>query len=303
MSRPKNYDSLKQRFIELSSKLEPISTGAEPKLQPIKGIKAVIFDFYGTLFISGVGDIGIDDGHSDEDLLIEAIKSAGIEVVSPNAGKRGYEIYSKIVIENLQDIKSSGIPYPEPDIRKVWRNVLNQMLAEELISTPTTSEHHDLMAVEFEARMNPIWPMPDLHETINGIREKSLALGIISNSQFYTPIAFEALAKKSITELGFSPDLLHWSFEEKMKKPGLRFYERFLEKAEQSSPDIKPEGFLYVGNDMLKDVYAASACGMKTALFAGDKRSLKWREDDSRCKNLEPDLIITELKQLLKCLE
>lgn len=303
MSSPKNYELLKQRFIELSGKLEPIPTGTEPNLQPINGIKAVIFDFYGTLFISGVGDIGIDDGHSDEDLLIEAIQSAGIEVDSPNVGKRGYEIYNKIVIENFQDIKSSGISYPEPDIRKVWRNVLNQMLAEELISTPTTSEHDDLMAVEFEARMNPIWPMPDLHETLNGIRDKSLLPGIISNSQFYTPIAFEALTKKSITELGFSPNLLHWSFEEKMKKPGLRFYERFLEKAEKFSPDIKPEEFLYVGNDMLKDIYPASTCSMKTALFAGDKRSLKWREDDSRCKNLEPDLIITELKQLLECIK
>jgi putative hydrolase of the HAD superfamily len=42
---------------------------------------------------------------------------------------------------------------------------------------------------------------------------------------------------------------------------------------------------------------------MKTALFAGDERSLKWRRDDKRCKNLSPDLVITELQQLTACVE
>jgi len=40
---------------------------------------------------------------------------------------------------------------------------------------------------------------------------------------------------------------------------------------------------------------------MKTALFAGDSRSLKWRKDDARTKDLTPDLIITELRQLPEC--
>ena len=54
---------------------------------------------------------------------------------------------------------------------------------------------------------------------------------------------------------------------------------------------------------MLKDVYPANHFGMKTALFAGDKRSLKWREDDERCKDLLPDLIITSLSQLKECVK
>ncbi len=39
--------------------------------------------------------------------------------------------------------------------------------------------------------------------------------------------------------------------------------------------------------------------GLKTALFAGDQRSLRLREHDPRCSTLEPDLIITKLSQLL----
>lgn len=293
--------ALKQRFKTLSSPLKPEETGVKPVLKHLEEVKVVVFDFYGTLFISGVGDIGIDDGKSDANLLIQALKAANIQSSNNKTGTRGYEIYNKVVTEQLQDLKSSGIPYPEPDIRKVWRNVLNQMYAEDLIDMATTSDHHERMAVEFEARMNPIWPMPGMEETLSGLRDKNIELGIISNSQFYTPIAFEALSEKSLDQLGFNRNLLHWSFEESRKKPGLVFYEHFLEKISEHLPELEPGQLLYVGNDMLKDIYPANELGLKTALFAGDNRSLKWRKEDNRCRDLHPDLVITELTQILNC--
>jgi len=296
-----NEATLKDRFKTLSEPLEREPTGTKPSLHKLKDIKALIFDFYGTLFISGVGDIGIDDGRSDAGLLLKALKGAGVEITDTKAGARGYEIYNKVVTDEILELKAFGIPYPEPDIRKVWRNLLNQMYAEDLIRSSTTSDQHDRMAVEFEARMNPIWPMPDLQGTLDELKSRDLKLGIISNSQFYTPIAFEALTGRTLEDLGFNPKLLHWSFEESRKKPGLLFYEHFLEKAANALPGLKPENYLYVGNDMLKDVYPANHLGMKTALFAGDNRSLKWRTDDSRTRNLSPDIVITELSQLLKC--
>lgn len=293
--------TLKERFKTLSEPLSPEPSDTTPILKKLSGIKSVIFDFYGTLFISGVGDIGIDDGKSDAGLMLSALKGAEIEVSDAKAGERGYDIYSKVVTDEIQELKTTGIPYPEPDIRKVWRNVLNQMYAEDLIKSSTNSDQHDRMAVEFEARMNPIWPMSDLDKTLDELRSKKMVLGIISNSQFYTPVAFEALSGRTLSELGFDENLLHWSYEENRKKPGLQFYKDFLEKASANYPDLKPENYLYVGNDMLKDVYPANHFGMKTALFAGDMRSLKWRKDDSRTKDLKPDLVITELKQLLEC--
>ena len=59
---------------------------------------------------------------------------------------------------------------------------------------------------------------------------------------------------------------------------------------------------IYVGNDMLNDVWAASQAGMQTAWFAGDARSCRRREDDPRCRSLRPDVVLTSLMQLLQCL-
>ena len=87
-----------------------------------------------------------------------------------------------------------------------------------------------------------------------------------------------------------------------MKKPDLAFYRRFLDKVNNHFPEWSPGNILYIGNDMLKDIWPAAELEMKTALFAGDKRSLKWRRDDNRCKNLQPDLVLTKLPQLLQCI-
>ena len=62
--------------------------------------------------------------------------------------------------------------------------------------------------------------------------------------------------------------------------------------------NIKPHEVLYTGNDMLNDIMAADSAGMKTALFAGDKRSLRLREDNPECRMLTPDLVITDLHQI-----
>ena len=55
---------------------------------------------------------------------------------------------------------------------------------------------------------------------------------------------------------------------------------------------------MFIGNDMLKDIYAAKKAGFKTALFAGDQRSLRLRENKAEVKNVYPDIIITDLRQL-----
>ena len=289
---------LKIRFLELSGPMEPVPTETRAKLQKLKDIRFVIYDFYGTLFLSGVGDIGIDDGTSDAGLMNDALRGARISVSAPKAGSRSLELYSSVVEAEIRNLKKEGIQTPEPDIRKIWKKVLNALSDEKLIQTPEDEEAALRISVEFEARMNPVWPVKGVETTLQNLKQQGYHQGIISNSQFYTPLVLEALTGKTVTELGFDERLLHWSYKERMKKPDIDFYKRFLDALIHAFPDALPDQVLYIGNDMLKDVWPASQLGMKTALFAGDMRSLKWRRNDERCKNLEPDLVITTFQQL-----
>lgn len=297
------HSLLHNRFRELSVPMDPVETNTKPILNVLTGIKVLAYDFYGTLFISGVGDIGIDDGSPDAGIFLDVLKQSGIRINNKNAGKLGFTIYNNVVSDLISDLKKDGIEFPEPDIRNVWKDVLLTMQIDGLIEFEPDQDLFELISVEFEARMNPVWPMPDAIKILHHFKSKGMPQGIISNSQFYTPIVLEALTNQSLTELGFNEKLLNWSYHQKLKKPGTRFYQDFIEKLHSFDSAIKPENVLYIGNDMLKDVYPAAKLGMKTALFAGDQRSLKWREDDPRCKNLIPDLVITQLSQLLDCLD
>ena len=96
-------------------------------------------------------------------------------------------------------------------------------------------------------------------------------------------------------------DLCVFSYRYRQAKPGPRLFEVLQRALEQRG--LAPDETLYVGNDMLNDVWAASQAGLKTAWFAGDRRSCRARTDDARCQSLRPDLVLTELVQLLQCLE
>lgn len=294
---------LHKRFIELSKPLHQIHTAAQPRLQRLVNIRVIAYDFYGTLFLSGVGDIGIDDGSPDAELFLDVLHDSGIGIINKNkAGVEGFRVYNSVVKHMINLLKAEGIEYPEPDIRQVWEFVLIELKNKGFIELIPGDTLYERISVEFEARMNPVWPMPKAVETLKTFKKRGMIQGIISNSQFYTPVVLEALTEHTLAELGFSDELLHWSFEEQMKKPGLTFYKNFIKKLNQFDPSISPENVLYIGNDMLKDIYPAASLGFKTALFAGDKRSLKWRKDDDRCKNIEPDIILTEFSQLVECI-
>ena len=127
-----------------------------------------------------------------------------------------------------------------------------------------------------------------------------LSLGIVSNAQCFTRLLFPTLMGESLEELGFHEDWCVWSYEHQQAKPGTYLFERARES-------VAADGFaagevLYVGNDRLKDVWPASLVGFRTALFAGDARSYRPRDEDERLTGVTPDLLFTEFAQLSDCL-
>jgi len=62
----------------------------------------------------------------------------------------------------------------------------------ELLKPDDSTEKILRLAVEYECRVNPVWPMPAALETIETLRARGFRLGIVSNAQFYTPLIIEA---------------------------------------------------------------------------------------------------------------
>jgi putative hydrolase of the HAD superfamily len=159
----------------------------------------------------------------------------------------------------------------------------------------------DTLVIDYETRVNPTQPMPGLADLLDELRTRGLILSIISNAQFYTPLLFEAFLGKTIDELGFCPDCNVWSYEELEGKPSRKLYQ-LAAKRLKAHHNLTPSQCLYIGNDMRNDIWPAQALRFRTALFAGDRLSLRRRECHPACADLLADAEITELRQILPML-
>ena len=285
----------------LSRPLEPLPTGVSPLLPEGPAPQAVIFDIYGTLFISAAGDIGKDSAEHSAEAFRQALKDAGI-ILAPDDSRpsRAPEIFRQEILNCHRRLRGRGVDYPEVDICEIWGKVL----AELGITGEFSSVTHDRimsLAVSYECRTNPVWPMPGADILLDFLKQKEIRTGIISNAQFYTPLMFEALLGKGIRECGFEEDLCTWSWRAGAAKPSLTMFQP-VHRALKDRYGIMPESILYVGNDILKDILPASSLGWKTALFAGDGRSLRMRKHDPRTAETSPWCIITELLQIISLL-
>jgi putative hydrolase of the HAD superfamily len=125
-------------------------------------------------------------------------------------------------------------------------------------------------------------------------------MGIVSNAQFYTRELFPALLERSTDDCGFAADLQIYSYEQGFAKPGQYLYRLAAQRL--ATRGIVPSEALYVGNDMLNDIAPAQRAGFRTALFAGDARSLRLRAEDPQVDGIRPDLVVTRLLDLNGCI-
>jgi putative hydrolase of the HAD superfamily len=267
--------------------LAPVPTGQTPVLPAPRDIDAVLFDVYGTLFISGSGDISLaQHSNGGTDSLRGLFLKYGLDMPPGSLRQRFFTAIEKSHDQSRQ----AGVDYPEVEIDLIWQQVAGF----------NSRRRAQAFAVEYETLVNPVGPMPHLGSVLDACRRSGRVMGIISNAQFFTPLLFEWFLDAPPEKLGFDPELLLYSWQWGVAKPSEKLYR--LAGQRLAARGIAPHKTLYLGNDMLNDILPACAAGFQTALFAGDKRSLRLRPDDPRCAGLKPDLVITDLIQLAKWL-
>ena len=309
----------------LSRPAEPIPVQPPAAQIPRRGlprnlkIRAVFFDIYGTLFISGSGDIGAAPGAvAASDQLTEFLRRFGI-TKTPKAVHTELE---SAIRGSHKEGRLQGVSWPEVEIRRVWADLLPKLRSPG--NPAPTAKEVAVFAASYEALTNPVWPMPGLADLLDRAAGSGRVLGIVSNAQFYTPALFPAFTGRSLGAWGFSPELLIYSYEMGYAKPDPRLYEELARRlasgawlpvlgganeargsfgptaepntGPESTP--RPEECIYVGNDLLKDCWAADQAGFRTVLYAGDRRSLRLHENDSKLQGFRPDEVVASLDEL-----
>lgn len=279
-----------------SAPLDPRPTDLPPHVEPLHGIKAALFDVYGTLIVSGSGDVGLHAAEDRTAVFRDAAEAAGVTPYDmTDGGKKGVAGLRAEIEKRHAAAKADGVDYPEVEIDSVWWDVFANHYG-------TAIEDEDSLydfTVEYECRTNPTWGMPHAAEVLRELKRRGLLLGIVSNAQWFTRHLFPAHLGDTLEGFGFDPDVQSWSYAHLRAKPGTFLYEHAAEKLAEKG--IEPGEVLYVGNDLLNDCTPAQAVGFRTALFAGDARSLRLREGDDRVADTRPTVTVTDLRQLLEC--
>ncbi len=274
----------KYLFEKYLTPLSPLPTPLNQSGKLDKKIKCVLFDIYGTLFISDSGDIvaakKVLQKTDKIEHLLEKFK------IKRNA-KTLLKDFFETIEKQHEKLREKGIDFPEIEIDKIWMHIIGN-------DNPGRVR---AFAHEFELIVNPVYPMPNLKEVLIELKSRHITLGIISNAQFFTPYLFDWFLESDLKHLGFEPNLILFSYKFGYAKPSSFLFEVASSKLKEMN--IPTDSVLYVGNDMLNDIYPAQRAGFMTGLFAGDTRSLRLRSDETVCENLSADIVITDLIQLL----
>ena len=272
------------RLLHYIDPLLPLPTPLNPVGKLEERIQCILFDVYGTLFISASGDISIAREQSRQTQHLKNLLDR--YQIKKKPGIVLNDFFSAIDVEHKR-LRKTGVDFPEVEIDRIWTRVLE------------IDDHNAVrdFAVEFELIINPVYSMPNLEKMLEGCKKSKVLLGIISNAQFFTPYLFYWFLDSNLESLGFQSDLVFYSYKSGHAKPSPFMFEAAAKNLREK--DIFSHSVLYVGNDMLNDIYPAKMVGFKTGLFAGDARSLRLRENHPKCQNLFADLVITDLIQIL----
>lgn len=275
---------------------EPIPVEIVEHLEPIRGIRAILFDVYGTLLVSVSGDIGSaeDDPGGAEAAFRAAAGDAGLSV----AGDAPLDVQARwrsAVRARHTERRAHGVEHPEIDVRDAWTELCREWAIERRLERAPEPDAIERLALSYECRTNPVWPMPGFPRIIADLRPR-MRVGIVSNAQFYTPILLEELGRSPLDRLGVEPDLCAWSFEHGVAKPSPALLGKLVERLFRDG--IRPHEIAVVGNDASKDIAPARWLGVAGILFAGDRRSLRYDGEAVADPNARPSAIIRDLRSL-----
>lgn len=232
-----------------------LSSVIPPKATTWSQYRAVIFDIYGTLLIAP--KTGVPEPSATMDGLLQGVLD-----------QHGFDPPDSPTQELNDAVKrhheASPHEFPEVDMRVIWREILGLDSKADITN----------LVVAIEDECCPTQPMPGASAFIRRLAHSGVSLGLLSNGQCNTLRALGGIRDF------FAPELTLISYQHGMAKPALELFQIMAERL--ACRGIKPEETLFIGNDPVRDIVPAAACGFKTALFTG-------HPDSARSGNCTPD--------------
>lgn len=293
----------------------PKPVKAKPSIAPLSGIKAVLWDVYGTLLRTADGGFTI---FPDQEIRLQVALDKTIHEFNMwNSMYRKPGAPWESMIHQFKDYserlamaapKRAG-DFTDTNLVVIWAQIIDRLFDKEYIydkslygDVPALAEkvayffHCNLQATE--ARAGAVAAVTDLNA--NGIRQ-----GIVADGQSFTMVQL----MKGLVHQGleipafeaFRPDLTVYSTQLAVRKPSKSLYLYALHQLNEAG--IQPEETLHVSCRLETDLVPAKLVGMKTALLAAEKTGLEAPVNLIKDPQSRPDRLLTDITQITSVVE
>ena len=283
-----------------------------PKVEPKKAkpalaqlpVKAVMWTAYGTLLAVPKGELlfepEIDFVYDAAlDKLIQEFKMWQSMSRKPGAPAA----YMKELYKKAYD--TVRLTNPEIVSEKIWDDVYKKLLQKDYVYEVSTygppAEYVKKISYFFHASIQGCGAYAGAADAIRAVAEMGKFNGLLADGQCFTPAQIHKACREQDPSFDvnqyFPLNLRLLSAEKRAKKPNDAFFKLAVDALK--SRGIAPHDALHVGSNLLRDIAPAKKLGFRTALFVGDKASLVATSEQLKDPAMRPDVLLTELPQIL----
>lgn len=283
---------------------------AEPHVDPLPGIKAVLWSLYGTLIRISDGELlhEVRDPMRMEVALDKTIREFNMWYSMTRKPGAPWEYMLVIYQRIIEDLKLAGTKrkgdVPEIDSAKVWRKVLDKLVQKEY--TYEAEQYGDLdsfsekIAYFYHSSLQGHEAAPDAARTLTMIADAGLHQGLLADAQCFslTQLIRDLRDQEAATPVSqlFRPELLVLSYKEGVRKPSMSLFAAAFKRLKAAN--IEPGQVLYVSSRVADDLAVAKSVGFQTAIIAGEKLGLSLTAEDLQDPAICPDRMLTSLDQV-----
>lgn len=289
---------------------KPEPAKAAPYVKPLSGIRAVTWNIYGTLLRISDGDLLLETPQPLRmqialEKTIEEFKMWGSMHRKPGAPWEAmHQQYMRFVEERRMAGTRQKGDVPEVNLAEVWSKLLEQL--EQKDYQYDHAFYGDLEALSekvayfFHSSLQGVEAAANALAALSQVASADIQQALLADAQPFTiPQTLRALRKQGSLPAGgslFAADCSALSYQEGVRKPSTSLFAACLKRFAQHG--IEPEQVLHVSNRLPDDLAVAKRAGMCTALYAGDKLSLKATKEEVLDPECKPDRLLTDLGQI-----
>ncbi|MER3417230.1 MAG: HAD family hydrolase [Gemmataceae bacterium] len=282
---------------------------AKPHLVRLPQVRIVLWNVYGTLLRISLGELVLE--HPQEFVMSTALEKTAQEfrmwpAMTRRPGLPGeyLRLMYKNALAELQFQPGNQERYPEILADKIWTQIVKKLMHNEYTFDVefygSLDEYCRKIAYFFHQSLQAVGPYSGMDRALTYVHDHLDGQGLLADGQCFSVVQlareFRRLdPNRSLEEV--CPRMWHfWSWEQRARKPSERLFREAVRRLQANG--YEPWHVLHVGSSIERDVLPARKLGMHTALFAGDKTSLRATKEQLKDRASRPDVLLTELNQI-----